>query len=495
MISDAAEDPQIGPGAGAAAEETLPPSLPGGSPTPAVGTAQTLPGEEVMAALAASDEFPVAQWDRYEFLAKLGQGGMGAVYKARDRRLGRVVALKFILGADPALVMRFLQEARAQARIDHPNVCKVFEVGEVGGRAYIAMQFVDGERLDRAAARMTLDGKVRVLRDAALAMHEAHRLGVVHRDLKPANILVEQREDGTRFPVVMDFGLAREATADQGLTESGALLGTPSYMAPEQARGDARNIDRRADVYSLGATLYELIAGRPPFSHPALAVALEMVINADPPSLRRLVPELPPDLETIALKCLEKEPARRYASARALAEDLSRYLDGEGIVGRRASIAYRMQRRARRQRAAVIVGSVSLLLIAILAGFGVRARIQARLRAELAQRLGQDVKEIEWFLRVVEQTPLHDTRGERALIRTRMQALAAERHDAQERAMVDYAIGRGQPSFDKQYVRDYLETLTWNKQAPGPKIPAPVIQRTAQKYAEALKRLADITLD
>src|SRR6185312_12671447 len=147
---------------------------------------------------------PVAKWDRYELLDLLGKGGMGVVYKARDRRLDRTVAVKFILGADPNLTMRLLREARAQARIDHPNVCRVHEVGEVEGRAYIALQFVDGEPLHRAAKSMTLDEKIAVLRDVALAIHEAHKLGIVHRDLKPANVMIERSEDGRPVPIVMD---------------------------------------------------------------------------------------------------------------------------------------------------------------------------------------------------------------------------------------------------------------------------------------------------
>lgn len=222
--------------------------------------------------------------------------------------------------------MRFLQEARAQARIDHPHVCRVYEVGEVEDRVYIALQLVDGIPLHRAAEQMSLDEKVAVMRDVAVAIQEAHRLGIVHRDLKPANIMAERTADGRWVPVVTDFGLAHETTFEVGITESGTVLGAPAYMSPEQARGEVAAIDRRSDVYSLGATRYELMTGRPPFPASSLAAALAHVIHDDPPAPRKLIPTLPNDLETVVLKCLAKDPTQRYPSARALADDLGRYL-------------------------------------------------------------------------------------------------------------------------------------------------------------------------
>ena len=403
------------------------------------------------ASVETAGAFPVEHWERYELLALLGRGGMGEVYEARDRRLGRSVALKFIRGADPDRVMRLLQEARAQARIHHPGICEVYEVGEVAGRAYIAMQRVGGERLDRAARAMSLPEKVQVMRAVAEALHEAHRLGVIHRDLKPANILVERGPDGRWLPVVVDFGLAYEVQQGHGLTETGALMGTPAYMSPEQARGDVRSIDRRSDVYGLGATLYELLTGVAPFTDATAVGTLAKVLHEEPRAPRSHVPGLPRELETVALKCLSKEPDRRYPSARALAEDLGRYIDGEPILGQRPELSYRLRRWARRHRPLVAVSALSLVSLLFVAGLGVRsewaarrAREQLEARARLAERLGQQVKEAEWFLRVAHMLPLHDTGPERQQVRARMDAIAAQPHPrgGADEALVHYAVGR-----------------------------------------------------
>jgi tetratricopeptide (TPR) repeat protein/predicted Ser/Thr protein kinase len=422
-------------------EPTLPPERPLETPASASGPSMT-----------ADTGFPIQHWDRYEFLELLGRGGMGEVYKARDRRLDRIVALKFIRGADPDRVMRLLQEARAQARINHPNVCKVYEVGEAGGKAYIAMQFVGGHGLDRVATEMALSEKVQVLQEVSAAVHEAHRLGVIHRDLKPSNIMVERSEDGRYLPVVMDFGLAYEVHHGHGLTQTGALMGTPSYMAPEQARGETRSIDRRSDVYSLGATLYELLAGVAPFTDATAVGTLAKVLHEEPPPLRARVPHLASDLETIVLKCVSKEPDQRYPSARALAEDLGRYMDGEPILGRRPSLLYRLRRYARKHRSLVVVSAASLAAILILSALGLRSWVEARQtqqrsleRARLAEQMGQQVKEIEWFLRAAYLLPLHDTSQEQQLVRESMARIAGQQHELGDHGegLVHYALGRG----------------------------------------------------
>ena len=221
---------------------------------------------------------------RYENLRLVGEGGMGIVYQGTDPRLGRTVALKVLKGDDPSLRRRFIAEAKAQARIQHPHVCRVYEAGQADGEPFIAMQFIDGEPLSRMGGRLTVEQQVKLMQEVSAAVHEAHRLGMIHRDIKPANILVETREDGTRKPYIMDFGLVRQVE-DRGETQSGAVLGTPAYMPPEQAMGEVRALDRRSDVYSLGATLHDVLAGRPPFVSDSPWNLLMMLANEDAPQL------------------------------------------------------------------------------------------------------------------------------------------------------------------------------------------------------------------
>jgi eukaryotic-like serine/threonine-protein kinase len=294
---------------------------------------------------------------QYELLEEIGRGGMGVVYKARQAGLDRVVAVKVILSGEysgPHERDRFLTEAAAAGSLQHPNIVQVHEVGEQDGRPYLAMEWVDGDSLAAklGGAPWPAREAARHVETLARAMHHAHERGVVHRDLKPANILLSA--DGT--PKITDFGLARrlplsEAAANtpQNRTTTGAVLGTPSYMAPEQAAGDSGAVGPAADVYALGAILYELLTGRPPFQGGGVLDTLLQVRTQEPVPPTRLQPRLPRDLEKICLKCLHKTPQKRYATALELADDLRRFLAGEPIRARAVTIWERAAKWARRR--------------------------------------------------------------------------------------------------------------------------------------------------
>jgi serine/threonine-protein kinase len=260
---------------------------------------------------------------------------MGVVYKARQVDLKRFVALKMILSrelAGPEEIDRFRAEAEAVARLNHPHIVQVYEIGEYRSQPFVALELADGGTLARK-----LSGTPLLPRQAAdlvailaRAMDAVHRCKVVHRDLKPGNILLTA--DGT--PKISDFGLSKKLDVESGQTQSGAIMGTPSYMAPEQAAGRAKEVGPAADIYALGAILYEMLTGRPPFRAPTVLKTLQQVMTQEPVSPRRLQPGCPRDLETICLQCLRKEPRERYANALQLAEDLQHFLKGEPIKAR-----------------------------------------------------------------------------------------------------------------------------------------------------------------
>jgi serine/threonine-protein kinase len=286
----------------------------------------------------------------YEILGELGRGGMGVVYQARQTALRRVVALKMVLAGPHASAQemgRFRTEAEAVARLAHPNIVQIHEVAEHNGCPYFSMELCPGGSLADRLARAPLPPTqaAALVEVFAHALDAAHAKGVVHRDLKPANVLLA--EDGT--PQVTDFGLAKKLD-EVGQTQSGAIMGTPSYMAPEQACGRSKEIGPAADVYALGAILYECLTGRPPFKAATPLDTIHQVVAEEPASPRLLSPHLGRDLETICLKCLEKEPARRYPSAGALADDLGRYRKGEPISARSLPLLGRLARTLERDQ-------------------------------------------------------------------------------------------------------------------------------------------------
>ncbi len=411
------------------------------------GTRETLAAS--IEALSAETEsevtgFPVGEWDRYEFIRLLGEGGMGQVFLAFDPQLGRRVAIKFIRAGSGPRLERFLQEARAQAHVEHENICRIYEVGRVGDHPYIAMQYVEGEPLGVAAEGLPLEKKLLLVERIALAVHEAHRSGLVHRDIKPANVMVEESASGILKPYLLDFGLAREQ-ASTGLTVTGAVLGTPQYMAPEQASGESREVDRRADVYALGATLSSIVGGRPPFAGKTLAVLLRQVLEEVPEPLTSLGSRVPADVDAIVMKCLRKDPAERYASARALARDIRHFLDGEPIEARRTTAVYRMRMFVARNKAAVGAVSVAALLVVAASAWGGWSAWTSARRARVAQSFGQEVERLESYARAAYTVPRHDVAPNRDEILARMERIRARMSELGRVAAGPgrYALGRG----------------------------------------------------
>jgi predicted Ser/Thr protein kinase len=435
-----AAGPVTAPAAGSAFEPTIVPhgSTMDGAAT--LGPALTLADRDKV-----DPQFPVPGWDRYSGVKFLGQGGMGQVFLAYDLRLRRNVALKFVKGDDTELVRRLLSEARAQARVEHERVCQVYEVGEVQGRPYIAMQFVDGQTLGQLASELTFEQKALVLREAAEGVHAAHRAGLIHRDLKPSNILVERADDGRLKPYVMDFGLAHD-WGEKGTTATGSVLGTPHYMSPEQARGEVGQLDRRADVYSLGATLYLLIAGQAPVPGDNGLEILANIATREPTPPRSINPDIPQDLEAIVLKCLEKDRSARYDSARALIEDLDRFLAGEPVQARPTGLWYRLRKKARKHRLVVGIAAVAMLAVTLALGWALYTHQQATRREELARRFTEQVEHIEALARYSGLSPLHDTRDDKKVIRAQMARLEEEIREAGgslAEGPGNYALARG----------------------------------------------------
>jgi eukaryotic-like serine/threonine-protein kinase len=359
----------------AAGAATLPPATGAGFPP------------SLVVPLPASPDRPLAPpaVPGYEVRGELGRGGMGVVYQARQTRADRLVALKMVLAgghADQKELARFRSEAEAAARLAHPNVAQVYEVGEHGGLPFFSMEFCPGGSLAQKLAGIPLPPRqaAELVETLARAVHAAHAAGVVHRDLKPGNVLLAA--DGT--PKVTDFGLAKRLDG-VGQTATGAVLGTPSYMAPEQAAGK-KEVGPAADVWALGAILYECLTGRPPFKGPTPLDTVLQVLNDEPVPPRRLQPGVPRDLETVCLKCLQKEPGKRYASAAELADDLARFQAGEAVRARPVGPAGRLWRVCRRNP--VVAGLMAVLALYLVGaavagiGFGLHS-------ASLAEKAGQ----------------------------------------------------------------------------------------------------------
>lgn len=427
-----------GPPTEALSELVLPESLPEQAATPARGAEQRtlLTSAPTLEPCAVAPNLP-----DYEILQALGRGGMGVVYKARQTQLNRLVALKMLLGghlASQEARLRFLIEAEIVARVRHPNIVQIYEVGTYQEQPFLALEFIDGGCLadqltgqpqpPRAAARL--------LETLARAIHAAHLQGIVHRDLKPANILLTwsrapedptpvsdspARASGARLhetiPKITDFGLAKlQGAAD--LTQPGTILGTPHYMAPEQASQTLGEVGPAADIFSLGAILYELLSGRPPFKEENTVSTIMKLTHEEAPRLHQLLPGLPRDLATICHKCLEKQPARRYASAVALADDLARFLRDEPIRARPVSTGERLWRWGRRNpMVATLAASVAVLLLASIGTFLWLSQERAK-RAEqatrtLAERMERQAEAARGVHRALDEAKLLQSQAER----------------------------------------------------------------------------------
>jgi serine/threonine protein kinase len=357
---------------------------------------ESLPAEELGAdtAIPESDR----SFGDYELLGRVARGGMGVIYKARQICLNRIVAVKMMLPGQlvsEAEARRFQNEAEVIANLRHPNIVAVHEVGAHDGQRYFSMDYVEGQSLAAVVRDHPLPARTaaRYVKVIAEAIHYAHQQGILHRDLKPSNVLLDKAGN----PRITDFGLAKRLVSDSRLTATGTVLGTPSYMPPEQADGKTRRIGPSSDVYSIGAILYELLTGRPPFQAATPLDTILLVLNTEPIAPRKLNPKLSRDLETICLKCLEKDPRWRYQSAQDLADDLDRYLKREPIKARPIHLLNRGWRWCRRNPWPTTATAALILAILMTSLWAIGWR---RMRAMTEQRAWQSLFEQVWSGRV-----------------------------------------------------------------------------------------------
>ncbi|GEM_PF-1004523 len=371
------------------ADATLPGEVPS-EPTLVAGKASLVVGGSHRSTTPARPASPLTlsgNFGKFEILGELGKGAMGTVYRALDPVLHRVVALKVLHGshaASSSAVQRFQKEAMTAAKLNHPGIVRIHDVGVVGHNHYMSMDLVEGKSLSQLIGEkaLPLDGYLRLLKRVAEAVDFAHRRGVIHRDLKPSNVLVDAQGN----PYVSDFGLAREVASSTRLTLSGTTLGTPPYMPPEQALGETNRVDQRSDVYSLGAVLYEILTGSPPFTGGTPFDIIVRVISEAPEPPRKRFPEVPKPVETICLKAIEKEPAHRYQTAAALALDLERVLRGEPIAAKPVSILTRSARAVMRNRLATAVSTIGIAVLLAVGTWAIHKRAEIARETEIVEK-------------------------------------------------------------------------------------------------------------
>jgi tetratricopeptide (TPR) repeat protein/predicted Ser/Thr protein kinase len=399
---------------------------------------------------AAAD--PANRFGKYVLLRELGAGGMGVVFKAWQSDLRRIVALKFIRGVEAQQDLeRFIREAQLSATLSHPGIAPIYESGVHEGKHFFAMQYVEGLTLDRflaATPRPPLRKAVEILAHVAEAVDYAHEHGIIHRDLKPANVMIDAR--GRAY--VMDFGLAKSVRTGSSLTGSGFAVGTPSYMSPEQAQGEAQAIGPRSDVYALGAILYEIGAGRPPFAADNVVQILVDVVHRDPEPPRKRNPKLHPELETVALKALEKDPNRRYAGAADFAADLRRWLDGEPVLARPAGTVSRLVRKIRKHKLAAAGAAALLLGLSFVLGtWAFRAREQrTRSDAKPYYEEAATLYDAANKLRFISKAP------DDALVQYRSQLRRAEEN-------AEHAVGRDPGYVEAHFLLGRIHSLLLNR--------------------------------
>jgi serine/threonine-protein kinase len=429
--------------------------------------------------------------DRIELRGRTGSGAMGEVHRAWDSHLERAVAVKFQLATDDREAERLLLEARLQARVEHPNVIKVHEVGTLQGRVCIVFQLVDGPTLGDLAGDLAPGERVELLRQAAQGLHAAHLQGLVHRDVKPGNVLIEEGLDRKRRALLGDFGLAR--AEEGGLTRTGVPAGTLDYMSPEQLLGSGP-VDFRSDVYGLGATLYALLAGHPPFRPAATpggddsSGLFRRVLEEDPAPLHRVAPGTPRDLSLVVQKAMAKSPAERYPTAEAFAEELGRHLRGEPIRATPTTLVERAVKWARRNRVAAraLAGAGAALLAA--AGLAAWSSRQASLQALEAARLGAEAERMVSLLRTEELLPAHDLTPTYARIREVMERVSGDPASVAS-GPAAFTQGRGHQLLGEPHPAHQHLEQAWALGFRGPEVALALGEAEGQLYALELLAL------
>ncbi|MFW5857713.1 MAG: serine/threonine-protein kinase, partial [Planctomycetota bacterium] len=429
----------------ASSSDAAPPASSGGGPQSDAGASAAGAGSAIRS--------PGETFGEYRIVREIARGGMGIVYLAEQPKLRRTVALKVLRAGEGATeedFSRFLREAEAAASLSHRNIVPIHELDVQQGRPFFTMDYIDGPSLEQeiAEGKLSLRESVEILEEVALAIHYAHGKGIIHRDLKPANVIIAP--DGT--PMITDFGLAVNLSRDpatQRMTHSGVVMGTIPYIPPEQAAGDVDRVNPASDIYSLGAVLYELITGQPPFQGETQFELLHCVIHRDPAPPRKLNAKIPADLQTICLKCLEKPQHRRYRTAQELAEDCRAFLDREMIKARPATFWYRVWRTLSRHRSLSLLGTgVILLALAVLASrlslesTAAEAR-KSRAEAEIATRaLARTREDYERLKEKTEELTATLNRGWRTVLYERFPRLDRRR----------WSVTAGAASFERGYL-------------------------------------------